>query len=256
MSTIVHDAGPDDHPADGGRDPGAHEAVGAPAVVPIPRAAPAAPRSPSLLRELRQRLLAEGAGAMSDLELVTVLMGRGTGTTARRLLATEGLVDLALHGDCRRVRGRGVGAVQAATLAACFELGRRVYGPEQTAPTVSQASDAHAVTRDLELARREYFVALYLDARNRVLVRETVSVGSLNASIVHPREVFRAAVRHAAASVILAHNHPSGNPEPSPDDIALTRRLAEAGRLLGIEVLDHLIIGRGSYVSLKTRGIL
>ncbi len=150
----------------------------------------------------------------------------------------------------------GVKPAEAAVLSACFELGRRLYRPEGGQRTLSQAQDVHAVARDLELVRQEHFVAFYLDARNRVLARETISVGSLSASIVHPREVFGPAIDRRAASLIVVHNHPSGDPEPSTDDLALTRRLVEAGDLLGIAVLDHLIIGRGTYVSLKSRGFM
>ncbi|MGD8394758.1 MAG: DNA repair protein RadC [Candidatus Eiseniibacteriota bacterium] len=209
------------------------------------------------LRALRERLHRSGAGALSDHDLLTLVLARPgarqTGGAARRLLAVAGLADLAHDGPRP---GHRLGAAQRATLAACFELGRRLYRPEAGPATIAEASDVYAVTRDLELARREHFVALHLDARNRVIGRETVSVGTLNASIVHPREVFRAAIRASAASLVLVHNHPSGDPEPSADDLALTRRLVEVGTLVGIEVLDHLIIGKGRFVSLRSRGSL
>jgi len=108
----------------------------------------------------------------------------------------------------------------------------------------------------LKTERREHFIALYLDSRNNVLAQETISVGSLNASIVHPREVFRPAILHSAAALILVHNHPSGDPQPSEEDLAITRRLREAGQLLGIELLDHVVLASGGYASFKERRLL
>jgi len=212
-------------------------------------------------RVLRERLAEGGPGGLSDLELLAVVVGHGvTGDrvwkSVRALTARADLHELALLGCQELGANTGLVAAQAATLAACFELGRRLYRPESGPRTLTQAADVHAVARDLELARREHFVAFYLDARNRVLSRETVSVGTLSASIVHPREVFAPAIERRAASIVLAHNHPSGDPEPSDDDLALTRRLVQAGILLGIEVLDHLVIGHGGYVSLKSRGLM
>jgi DNA repair protein RadC len=198
---------------------------------------------------------------LSDLELLALIVGRGTAgertwRTLRRLSERAGLAELSLL-DCRRfVENAGMTATQAAVLSASFELGRRLHGLGLGRRPLTRADDVHQVARDLELARREHFVAFYLDTRNRILARETISVGSLSASIVHPRELFAPAIERRAASIILAHNHPSGDPEPSADDIALTRRLVEAGVIIGIEVLDHLVIGHGVYVSLKTRGLM
>jgi DNA repair protein RadC len=210
---------------------------------------------------LRQRIADEGPRALSDLELLALVVGHGsTGErvwrTVRALAARADLPELALL-DCEGLAETpGIKPAHAALVCASFELGRRLYRPEAGPRALSQASDVHVVARDLELARREHFVAFYLDARNRVLIRETISVGSLCASIVHPREVFAPAIERRAASIILAHNHPSGDPEPSADDLALTRRLVQAGVLLGIEILDHLVIGHGIYVSLKSRGLM
>ncbi len=210
---------------------------------------------------LRERLAGDGPHSLSDLELLAVVVGRGsTGERVwrevRALSSRADLAELALLG-CRELAAAGrLGTSPAATLAACFELARRLYRPESGPRTLTQASDVHAVARDLELARREHFVAFYLDARNRVLSRETISVGTLSASIVHPREVFAPAIERRAACIIIAHNHPSGDPEPSDDDVALTRRLVQAGVLLGIEILDHVVIGHGAYVSLKSRGFM
>lgn len=225
------------------------------ATTPAPGGATCTPAS------LRERITEHGPGALSDLELMALIVGRGAagrGTVAAlsRLAERAELAGLQLL-DCRcLMESAGLTVTQAAVLSAAFEMGRRLCRPEVGPGALCQASDVHRVVRDLELARREHFVAFYLDTRNRILARETISVGSLSASIVHPREVFAPAIERRAASVILAHNHPSGDPEPSGDDVALTRRLVQAGLIIGIEVLDHLVIGHGHYVSLKTRGLL
>jgi DNA repair protein RadC len=198
---------------------------------------------------------------LSDLELVALLLGRGRAgprhvRLARLLLAGASVSDLAALDRGRVAEVVPLGAASATLLAASLELGRRVFAPGVGPRALIQADDVHAVARDLELARREHFVAFLLDARNRVLARETISVGTLSASLVHPREVFAPAIERRAAAIIVVHNHPSGDPEPSADDLALTRRLVQAGILVGIEVLDHLVIGHGTYVSLKSRGLM
>jgi DNA repair protein RadC len=136
------------------------------------------------------------------------------------------------------------------------ELRRRRYRGKLP-PEVSSPQQAVVVLRPrIEDWSREHFLAVLLDARNRIVGIETVSVGSLSASIVHPREVFKPAILASAAGILLAHNHPSGDPEPSPEDLAITRRLVDAGALLGIEVVDHLVVTMKNFVSLKERGSL
>ena len=108
----------------------------------------------------------------------------------------------------------------------------------------------------LRYLSKEHFVCLFLNTKNHIIAQETLSVGSLNASIVHPREVFRAAIKCSSASIVCAHNHPSGDPTPSPEDIRMTRRLCEAGEIVGIDVLDHVVIGDGQFVSLKEQGLM
>jgi DNA repair protein RadC len=136
------------------------------------------------------------------------------------------------------------------------ELTKRVYRgrPERTLQTPEEAYKL--LKRRIGKRDREHFVTVLLSARNSVLGIETVSVGSLNASIVHPREVFKPAILQSAAAMVLAHNHPSGDPDPSEDDLAITRRLVEVGELLGITVLDHVIVGNGRFASLKERGLM
>lgn len=223
-----------------------------------------------MLRELpaderpRERMLRGGASVMSNSELLAILLRTGTRsesavTLAQRLLkesgGLRGLADRSVEQLCER---RGIGPAKALQLLAALELGRRMASAEWSAsPVIRTPKDVSMLLmEELRYLQQEHFVVLLLNTKNKVIGRETISVGSLNAAVVHPREVFRAAVKRSAASVICAHNHPSGDPSPSPEDIALTHRLAEAGRLMGIEVLDHLIIGDRDYVSLKERGEL
>lgn len=136
------------------------------------------------------------------------------------------------------------------------ELKKRRYRGK-FAPEVSNPEQAVAVLRPrIEDWSKEHFLAILLDARNRIVGIETVSVGSLSASIVHPREVFKPALSASAAGIVVGHNHPSGDPEPSPEDMTITRRLVDAGMLLGIELLDHIVFTQGAHVSLKARGSL
>lgn len=151
----------------------------------------------------------------------------------------------------------GMGRRRAEQLLAAAEFGRRVRFPPQESDDLRAPSDVYRLVRPmLEGLAHERFLVLLLNTKNRLLKVETVSVGTLNASLVHPREVFRTAIRAAAAAVIVAHNHPTGDPTPSPEDVDLTRRLAEAGHLIGIEVLDHLIVGDGRFLSLREQGVL
>jgi DNA repair protein RadC len=140
-------------------------------------------------------------------------------------------------------------------VAAVFELGRRALGP---APGIelSRPEEVVALLAEWRESQQEHFIGFYLNARNQLLARRVISLGSLSASIVHPREVFKPAIAHSAAGIIVAHNHPSGDPEPSPEDLAVTRRLAQAGDLIGIELLDHLVFAARGFVSLKSRGHL
>src|SRR5262249_25626743 len=149
----------------------------------------------------------------------------------------------------------GIKAAKASRLAAAIELGRRMFAHEdpEAPPAVNGPEDAVRLVRHIRRARKEHFLALFLNARHQLIKLETISIGTLNASLVHPREVFQPAVGESAAAVILAHNHPSGDPTPSEEDLQLTARLVQAGRIMGIEVLDHIIVCAGAHLSLKAR---
>lgn len=211
----------------------------------------------------RERLLAEGSAVLSVAELLALLVdGRGGSAAAdvgRRLVCSaDGLGRLARFdvGEWRREPGIGVAA--SCRLAAAFELARRVPAAavRRGTPIRSGEDVAALVAPRLRHARKEVFLALLLDARHRLLRVERVSEGTLDSSVVHPREVFAPALREAAAAVVVAHNHPSGDPSPSAEDRHVTRRLAEAGRLVGVALLDHVIVGDPGFVSFRERGDL
>ncbi len=174
---------------------------------------------------------------------------------AEALLGSWGLSRLAALSPRELRRETGIGPSRAARLTACFEIGRRLFRDDEQAPPIRGPEDVFKAARDILSARKEHFLTFHLNARNQVIARDTVSIGSLNASIVHPREVYEPAVRNSAAALILVHNHPSGDTDPSDDDLALTRRLVQVGELLGISVLDHIIVGRRGFTSLKQQGL-
>jgi DNA repair protein RadC len=142
-------------------------------------------------------------------------------------------------------------------LLAAFELTKRALEVEDNnLPTILSARDAVAQLQELRHAKKEHFVALYLNARNQLSHKETISIGTLNASLIHPREVFKSAIDHLAASILVAHNHPSSSLEPSEDDLEVTKRLKEAGKILGIEIVDHVIVTKKGFVSFKEKILL
>lgn len=227
-----------------------------------PRLAPRSPRS--LLRALRprERLVAGGPRALAATELVALVLGTGTressaGAVAEKLLRRHGLRGLADLAPASWIREPGVGPANAARLAAAFELGRRVRsGDSATRPRLGRPREAWSRVRDLGGAKKEHLVGLYLDAQNGLIHRETISVGTLNTTRTHPREILYPAILHLALGFILAHNHPSGCLEPSEEDVEFTRAVQRAGELMGIELYDHLIVTRDGFTSLRERGAL
>jgi len=212
----------------------------------------------------RERLYWNGPEALADAELLALQLGSGTAgrsasDVAREMLATYGsLAEVAAREVTELARVMGVGPAKAARLVAAFELGRRLRARTPGVRVVLSApADVYAAFGPLmEDLPREVFRVALLDAQNGLLRDRVVSEGTLSASLVHPREVFKPALLEPAASVILLHNHPSGDPTPSREDIRLTRQLVECARLLDLRVHDHLVIGRGRYVSLAERGII
>ncbi|MGE5554481.1 MAG: RadC family protein [Betaproteobacteria bacterium] len=212
----------------------------------------------------QEKLWRTGAASLATRELLALVWRTGAGGRTALALADHllaqvgGLRKLAAIPPAELCRIPGIGPAKAAQLLAGIELGRRLLalGPEERQPLRSPSDVAALVMPELRFLSQEHFRVVLLDAKNQVLALELVSIGTLNSSLVHPRELFRRAIQACAAGVILVHNHPSGDPTPSAEDLALTRRLVEAGKLLGIEVLDHLIVGDNRYVSLKERALL
>jgi len=212
----------------------------------------------------RERLLLDGADHLTEAELLGILLGKGTKKktaidVARELLDRhESLQKLFSRSPSELMKIKGIGSAKAATLAAAFELVRRVQsGGETHRPTLKRSADVAKhylpLLRDL---RKEIFKVLLLNRANRLIKEVPISEGTLDASIVHPRDVFREALLEPAAGVILIHNHPSGNPNPSEEDIRITKQLVEAGRILGIRVYDHIILAGESYRSFADEGLL
>jgi DNA repair protein RadC len=212
----------------------------------------------------REKLWTKGAESLSNAELLAILLRTGTPQGSAVRLAEQllvrygGLAGLSAIAPVELSKVKGIGPAKAVSIAAAVALSQRLSSLNAAErPIIRSPQDAaELVMARLRYASKEYFMAVLLSTKNHVLALPVVSVGSLNASIVHPRELFREAIFHSAASVILVHNHPSGDPTPSQEDIQLTHKLVAAGRLLDISVLDHMIIGDGKYVSLKEKGII
>ena len=216
---------------------------------------------PAAVLRPRDKLLRFGPRGMTHAELLAVLLGSGTRGQNVIGIAEDlvgkyspaGLADLSLK---EWSGNHGVGRVKAARMLAAFEMGRRLLAPPADEPRVGSPAEAYALVRDIRRARKEHLVALYVDAQNRLIARETVSIGSLNTTRTHPREVLQPAIVNSALAFILAHNHPSGSLDPSRDDVEFTRTMARAGELMGISLYDHLIVSARGFVSLRERGLL
>jgi len=210
----------------------------------------------------REKLIAKGSENLKDSELLAILLRTGragknvieiasqilTRYSKKRLLQTT-------YEDLLKIKG--IDSAKATTLLAAFELSKRALKVDDSnLPIISTPKDVVAQLTELRHNKKENFVALYLNARNQLLHKETISIGTLNANLVHPREVFEPALKHSAANIMVVHNHPSGDPKPSEDDLEITKRLAEAGEIMGVEVLDHIIMTNNSQFSFKDEKLL
>lgn len=212
----------------------------------------------------RERLLKEGAEVLSDAELLAILLGTGSREATALDLASQlltafqslrRLVDATVE---EMSQMKGVGPAKASQVKAALELARRLsrYSDLPRSVIRSPEDAAGLVMEEMRHLDREHFRAILMNTKNQVITVDNVSVGTLNSSTVHPRELFRNAIKRSAAALILLHNHPSGDPAPSREDIDITGRLVQAGKIVGIEVLDHVIIGDNKFTSLKAEGLI
>ncbi len=212
----------------------------------------------------RERLMTQGATSLSNQELLAILLRTGTKQEsvlhlANRVLLYFEQIHHLKDATIEEITSiKGIGQAKAVQILAAVELGRRLSSKQTDSKyTIRSPKDAaNYLMADMTSLKQEHFVVLFLNIKNQVMHKQTIFVGSLNASIVHPREIFREAVRRSSASIVCAHNHPSGNPAPSPEDIAVTKRLMEAGSIIGIELLDHIIIGDHQFISLNEKGFM
>lgn len=208
----------------------------------------------------REKLEKYGPERLNNSELLAILLGTGCKglnvvALSRKILSKFGNDGLA-KADFKELKTAfGLGLAKSCEIVACFELGRRLLQNKQSV-LILEPKDVWEELKDIRGNKKEHFVIFFLDARNQEIKREIVSVGTLNANLVHPREVFEPAVRHLAAQVIIAHNHPSGRLEPSEGDLIMTHKLVEAGKILGIEIIDHIIITSNSFLSFKEHKLL
>lgn len=210
----------------------------------------------------RERMLKYGAESLSNAELLAIILRTGTQhenalTLANRLIKEHSLKEIASRRISQLSKMKGIGPAKACQLVSCFELGRRCASliVHKRSSLKSSKDAIDILAPEMENLDKEHFVALLLDTRHNLIKKERVFIGTLDNSIIHPREIFKPAIIESAAAIIIAHNHPSGDSSPSNDDIEITRKLKEAGKLLGIELLDHIIIGSKESYSFVDSGI-
>ncbi|MDP2940150.1 MAG: DNA repair protein RadC [Candidatus Omnitrophota bacterium] len=210
----------------------------------------------------REKLIAKGSKNLKDEELLAILLGTGTKgknviEVAKQILTKypRGRLLRMSYSDLAKIKG--VGPAKACTILAAIELTKRTLNiQEETLPKIESVKDVLAQAVYLRDKSREHFMAIYLNARNEMVFKKPMFIGTLNASLVHPREIFNEALKQNAASVILVHNHPSGDSEPSEDDLLVTKRIIEAGKVMGIDVLDHIIITKTNIFSFKEKKLI
>ncbi len=208
----------------------------------------------------REKLEKYGPERLSNSELLAIILG--TGSKGINVVELSNKIIKKFSGDglnkanTKELKNTfGLGSAKACEIVACFELGRRLLQNKQSA-LILEPKDVWSELKDIRDHKKEHFVTFFLDARNQEIKREIISIGSLNANLVHPREVFEPAIRHLAAQIIIAHNHPSGDTDPSEEDLGITKRLVEASKILGIDILDHVIVAKAGHFSFKEKKLL
>ena len=208
----------------------------------------------------REKIACRGVSVLTDNELIEAIIGRGTKNKDVREISREIGALIQQHRDNLRYKDLegvdGIGPTKASQIIACFELGRRYYKPTGPGIRVTRPEDILPHVAHLKEKRQEHFICITLNGAGEILGNRTITVGLLNHSLVHPREVFADAITDRAASIICIHNHPSGSLEPSSQDIAITNQLKEAGSLIGIQLIDHIIVSKNGHVSMREQGLL
>ncbi len=207
----------------------------------------------------REKLEKYGIKKLAEFELLAILLGSGIkglnviqlSKKILNIIQKIGIKKITLE-DLLKIKG--LGKAKASQILATVELGRRLQADKRR--EILSAEDIWNLCADIRDSKKEHFIAFYIDTQNCLIERQIISIGTLNASLVHPREVFEPAVRLSASSVILAHNHPSGNCEPSQDDVEITKRLTEAGKILGMEIADHVIVAKDKFLNFKEQNLI
>jgi DNA repair protein RadC len=211
----------------------------------------------------REKLISQGARNLTNSELLGIILNTGTKNQdvlelSNKFFKKYNLKSLSRLKITTLKKQLGIGDAKACQIIACFELGKRLSAfKEGKHPQIKNAKDiAKLFISEMNSLEKENFKGVYLDSRKRIIKQETIFIGSLNESVVHPREIFKIALDENAAAIILLHNHPSGDPNPSSFDIEITKELVKSGEFLGIQILDHIIIGGNKYFSMKEKGLL
>ena len=215
----------------------------------------------------RERLIENGPSVLTDAELLAIVLNTGIRKKehkedvlelSNRILKEYGSLSIANERNVKKLMERlEIPKVKACQIVACFELGRRFFARDKEEIFIREPKEVYEYLKNqMENLKKEQLKGLYLDSRNKLIYEELISLGTLTTNLIHPREVFRPAIEKSAAAIILVHNHPSGDPEPSEDDIKITQQLIEASKLINIEILDHIIIGKGKYISFKDKNLI
>ncbi len=204
----------------------------------------------------REKLIKNGPQSLSDSELVAILLEKGVKgnnvfNISKQVVKKYSLKELSELGIKKLSSIPGIGTAKACRIAASFELGKRLSLKSDFSPEITCAADVYDIMKNLKYENQEHFIVLFLDTRKRLIRKKTLFIGTLDSTIIHSREIFNNAIKESSSSIILVHNHPSGDPMPSQEDIIITEQIKKAGDIIGIPVLDHVIIGNNRFISLK-----